>query len=233
MALRWAMFAGVEMTERKPLALDLFCKAGGASMGLHRAGFGVIGVDIEKQPRYPFAFIQADALMPPFDLSSFDFIWASPPCQDYSALKGLSTKERGRLIPAVRSMLKSSGAFYTIENVVGAELFDPICLCGSMFGLGVWRHRLFEMSVRPLFSPLCNHRLCPKPIDVTGTGGPFNGMRKTTGGGISRKPRDLAHAREAMGIDWMSRAELSQAIPPAYAEFIGNAAMNYIRARAA
>jgi DNA (cytosine-5)-methyltransferase 1 len=213
----------------RPLALDLFCKAGGASMGLYRAGFDVTGVDIEPQPNYPFRFVQGDALLRPIDLRSFDFIWASPPCQDYSALKRFSNKERGKLIPAVRAMLQDSGIPYVIENVVGSDLINPIRLCGSMFGLGVWRHRLFEMSHRPTLDPQCNHSACPKPIDVTGTGGPFKGIRKKSGGGISRKPNNLAHAREVMGIDWMSRKELSQAIPPAFAEYIGLAAMRVIR----
>lgn len=195
-------------------------------MGLYRAGFDVIGVDIEPQPNYPFKFVQADVLEPPFDLHQFDFIWASPPCQDYSTLKGLSIKPRGKLIPQVREMLKSSGVPFVIENVVGSELIDPVTLCGTMFGLGVWRHRLFEMSDRPMFQPICNHRLCPNPIDVTGTGGPFNGIRKKPGGGISRKPNNLAHAREVMGIDWMNRKELSQAIPPAYAQWIARHALN-------
>lgn len=197
-------------------------------MGLHRAGFDVVGVDIEPQPHYPFAFIQGDALNPPVDLTAFDFIWASPPCQDYSALKALSSHRRGKMIPVIRDALTKSGKPFAIENVVGSELRNPIRLCGTMFGLGVWRHRLFEMSNPPLLTPMCNHALCPEPIDVTGTGGPFNGVRKATGGGASRKPRNLAHAREVIGIDWMNRKELSQAVPPAYAEFIGRAAMKQI-----
>lgn len=209
----------------KPRALDLFCCAGGASMGLHRAGYDVTGLDILPQPRYPFRFVQGDALRPPFDLSSFDFIWASPPCQDYSALKGLSGSKRGRLIPEVREMLTASGRPFAIENVVGSELVNPIRLCGSMFGLGVWRHRLFELSNPIILVPQCQHPLAPEPIDVTGTGGPFHGVRKSTRGGISRKPRNLAHAREVMGINWMTRPELSQAIPPAFAEFIARAAL--------
>lgn len=202
-------------------ALDLFCGAGGATKGLQRAGFHVTGIDIKTQPRYcGDAFIQADALNPPVDLASFDFIWASPPCQDYFALKGLAGEKRGKLIPRVRDMLVASGVPFVIENVVGSELQNPIQLCGSMFGLGVWRHRLFETSPELLFVPQCHHGLCPKPIDVTGTGGPFNGIRKASGGGISRKPRNLSHARHVMGIEWMTRAELSQATPPAFAEFI-------------
>lgn len=207
----------------RPKALDLFCGAGGAGMGLHRAGFDVVGVDIRPQPRYPFAFVQGDATKPPFDLTAFDFIWASPPCQDYSALKGLTGAKRGKLIPDIREMLVASGRPFAIENVVGAELRNPIRLCGSMFGLGVWRHRLFEMSHPPILIPECQHPLAPEPIDVTGTGGPFNGERKSPGGGISRKPKNLEHAREVMGIDWMTRPELSQAIPPAFAEYVARA----------
>lgn len=210
----------------RPKALDLFCGAGGASVGLHRAGFDVTGVDIELQPHYPFLFVRGDALASPVDPSSFDFIWASPPCQDYSALKGLSNHKRGKLIPNVRAMLTDTGKPFAIENVVGSELIAPIRLCGSMFGLGVWRHRLFEISPPLLFVPFCQHYDVPEPIDVTGSGGPFNGTRKTAGGGISRKPNNLAHARAVMGIDWMNRAELSQAISPAYAEFIGRAVLS-------
>lgn len=200
--------------------LDLFCCAGGAAMGLHRAWSDaeIVGVDIKPQPRYPFTFVQGDAVIYPLD--GFDFIWASPPCQAYSALKGLVKEKRPMLVDVIRKRLEGSGVPWVIENVVGADLKNPVQLCGSMFGLGVWRHRRFEMSDPILLTPECHHHLCPEPVDVTGTGGPFNGIRKAPGGGISRKPKNLAHARAVMGIDWMTRPELSEAIPPAYSEYL-------------
>jgi DNA (cytosine-5)-methyltransferase 1 len=206
----------------RPRLLDLFCGGGGAAMGYHRAGFDVVGVDINPQPRYPFEFIQSDCLaLDPTFIASFDAVHASPPCQDYSSLKGLATTKRGKMIGPVREMLRASGAPWVIENVAGADLLNPVVLCGSSFGLGVWRHRKFETSFPIILAPQCAHALTPDPIDVTGTGGPFNGVRKTPGGGVSRKPRNLDHARDVMGIDWMNRRELSQAIPPAYTKFIG------------
>ena len=204
--------------------LDLFCGAGGAAMGYHQAGFDeIVGVDIKPQPHYPFTFVQADALDLPWfiRLADFDLIHTSPPCQSYSALKGLVADSRPALIEPTRRLLVQSGVPWVIENVVGAPLIDPIRLCGSMFGLGVRRHRLFEMSFDSGSSPTCRHELVPEPIDVTGTCGPFCGVRKTPGGGVSRKPQNVAHARAVMGIDWMTRKELSEAIPPTYTRYVG------------
>ena len=191
-------------------------------MGLHRAGFDVTGIDIKNQPRYPFRFVQADATNPPFDLREFDFIWASPPCQAHSTLRALHPAlEYACFIAATRAILKASGKPYVIENVVGAPLIDPVMLCGSSFCLNVRRHRLFESSIPMLLLPVCRHDLQPFPIDVSGTGGRQNKPRSKPNGGRGRKPINLAEARAAIGIDWMVRTEISQAIPPAYSEFIG------------
>lgn len=207
--------------------LDLFCGAGGAAEGYHRAGFTeIVGIDIAPQPNYPFEFWQMDVTewftweMGVAIAMTFDAIHASPPCQAYSTTKSLHTNEYPDLIEPTRNFLRPIlGRPWVIENVVGAPLKSPIKLCGSSFGLGVRRHRLFESNFA-LMSTGCRHDLQPEPIDVTGTGGP-GGKPRTNGGGLHRKPRNLAHAREVMGIDWMSRPELSEAVPPAFTEFIG------------
>lgn len=224
-------------------ALDLFCCAGGASMGLHRAGFEVVGVDIRPQPRYPFEFHQADALT--FPLDGFDFVWASPPCQAHTAMKTMhNAKKHVDLIPETRARLKASGIPYVIENVVGAPLIDPFMLCGTMFGLGVenadlQRHRIFETSFFMWGVPECQHG-ARATIGVYG-GHVRNRKRRTIGiygegARDSRRKFDKGvpdftadQGREAMGIDWMTLAELSQAIPPAYSEFIGRAAIDHIQ----
>jgi DNA (cytosine-5)-methyltransferase 1 len=197
-------------------ALDLFCCAGGASAGLVAAGFEVIGVDVEPQPEDPFTFVQADALSYP--LQGFDLIWASPPCQGFTAYKRRPEHVRPRpnLIPAVRHKLQEHGAPYIIENVEGARehLINPVMLCGSMFGLDVRRHRLFECSF-PVRQPPCQHELqTPRFPQATNR----KNLRSTVEVGVYRIP--LATQRAAMGIDWMSLQKLSQAIPPAFALYL-------------
>lgn len=230
--------------------LDLFSGAGGAAMGYYRAGFKeIVGVDIEPQPRYPFDFIQADALNPPVNLNDFDLIHASPPCQRFSTSRSFNKNRYGidwwdypDLLTPCREILK--GHKYIIENVPGAPLRIDVMLCGTMFGLGVFRHRWFELSIRGAtrkvslaasddtaaseadatpFAPIliltqpCNHNGTVKDRDyfcVVNNGG--LGMTSTP---YARK----AECATAMGIDWMTRKEMTQAIPPKYTEFIGKA----------
>lgn len=200
-----------------PKALDLFCCAGGAAVGLHRAGYEVTGWDIENQPHYPFAFVQRNAL--DADLTGYDLVWASPPCQAHSTLKHRTGKTYDCYIARIREKLKAWGGNYIIENVMGAPLINPVRLCGSAFGLQVRRHRIFESNV-PLVGVECRHDEQPEPIDVSGTGARRKGARLDGKGGNSRKPLNLKQAQEAMGMDWTDRKHLSQAIPPAYAEYL-------------
>lgn len=213
----------------RPLAYDLGCKAGGASVGLHRAGFRVIGVDKEPQPRYPYEFIQADALTHP--INDADFIWASPHCQGYTALRHApGTKGRPKQIQHFKNCMPK-GVLWAIENVEEAswDMQDPVTLCGSMFNLGaqgcrLQRHRLI-MTNFALTQPACAHDKRP----VIGVYGGHARRRASSAGG--RGTRDVwkgghkAAASEALGIDWMTLAELSEAVPPAYAEYVGRAAM--------
>jgi len=201
--------------------LDLFCGAGGAAMGLHRVfpNAEIVGVDNVFQKRYPFSFVHGDALT--FPLGGYDFYWASPPCQAHSRLRAINGKYYSDFIAPIRLRFEAevlSDKPTVIENVQGAPLVGPIRLCGSMFGLGVWRHRLFECSF-PVGQPECDHKNAPLPIDVTGTGGPCL-SRTTPGGGIHRKPKNMAEASRVMEIDWMTRKEITQAIPPAYSQYI-------------
>lgn len=213
---------------KRPLALDLFCCAGGAGKGLHDAGFDVVGVDIEPQPRYPFHFVQADALRPPFDLSEFDLIWASPPCQAHTAMRTMhNARKHVDLIPETRAMLRASGRLYIIENVMGAPLENPVTLCGTMFGLGVdgaelRRHRQFETNFF-VMAPACNHGIRRDTIGVYG-GHVRNRRRRPLSAHRGVADFSIDDGKAAMGIDWMTLGEMSQSIPPAYAEFLGRAA---------
>ncbi len=209
----------------RPRLLDLFCGAGGAGMGYHRSGFDVVGVDINPQPHYPFEFHQADALT--FPLDGFDAIHASPPCQAWSTASGRGRKvdpdRYPRLIEPTRDRLARAGVPYVIENVAGTPLRNPIRLCGSSFGLDLQRHRLFELGgFYPLFVPQCAHHWQTRRFRS------LDGKRK--GGYLARVVGVHGHVNyageaelrnRAMGIDWMAQDELTQAIPPAYTQWIG------------
>lgn len=203
----------------KPRLLDLFCGAGGAAMGYARAGFELEGVDIAPQPNYPFQFVQMDALrllerLPLWD-QQYDAIHASPPYQRWSAMTncrpGLAA-EYAALIEATRELVEETGLPYVIENVPGAPLKSPVVLCGRMFGLDLYRHRLFESNM-PLSAPA--HPTHDVPASRAGHWQP--GTIMSVAGHVA----PIAEAKRAMGIGWMNRAELGESIPPAYTEWIG------------
>lgn len=202
--------------------LDLFSGAGGAAMGYHATfpNVEIVGVDIEPQPRYPFTFIQGDALDPPVDLNDFDLIHASPPCQEYSITRHSHNVEYPKLIEPVRELL--TGHEYVIENVVGAPLATGPALdgrfgatvCGSMFGKRIHRHRIFETSF-PLQSGWCN--LKGRAINV------YNGPQRKKWEETAKaegfgSPTDLY--RHEMEVDWMTQNEALEAIPPQYTAWI-------------
>lgn len=227
----------------RPKLLDLYCCAGGAAMGYHRAGFDVYGVDIVDQPRYPFPFRRGDALITMhrllngapcrfidldgatkvLKLSDFEAIHASPPCQSRTTMSNRYPEARAKhpqLIAPTRELLTKTGLPYVIENVGGArgDLIDPLVLDGSMFGLGVNRPRLFESSV-----PLARALRRPQPSVVGVYGKHHDGRRlwTRTDGTVLRAAASVDEGREAMGMPWASWHERTEAIPPAYTEFIG------------
>ena len=235
----------------RPRLLDTFCKAGGATKGYQRAGFYVVGVDVEPQPNYcGDEFIQADALnlLECWDVHDGDCwpeigpvaaIHASPPCPRYSVLRHANVtkgSDHPDLVGRTRELLEATGLPWVMENVPGAPMSATVVLCGSMFGLGsgdryLQRHRLFEASFGML-QPTCAHR--GEAIGVYG-GGPTgrytfeNGIRKGLKGRRGGYQGRMDERREAMGIDWMTSQELNNAIPPAYTEFIGTQLLNHLK----
>jgi DNA (cytosine-5)-methyltransferase 1 len=209
----------------RPRLLDLFCCAGGAAMGYSRAGFEVVGVDLRPQPRYPFEFHQGDALAFLAEHGrEFDAVHASPPCHDHSALSSRSGKDgTGWLLDATRQAL-APHPVTVIENTPGAEMRADLTLCGGMFGLRTYRHRWFEITGPLMLTtpPHPRHRIRTSTkkrracwdagmhVSVTGDVGTYVG-------------------RLAMGIDWMTGDELSQAIPPVYTEYIGAQPIAYLQ----
>lgn len=203
--------------------LDLFCGAGGCAVGYYRAGFhDITGIDINPQPRYPYHFIQADALEYLAEHGhEYDFIHASPPCQFYSNMTPTAYKaNHADLIDQTRQALEATGKPYAIENVAGARqrLVNPIMLCGTMFGLNVWRHRYFEIWPEQFFLlPPCQH--VGNPVLITGV---------TRLAGKKRVENSADECRAASGLDWMTRKEMDEAIPPAYTQYIGEQLMRLI-----
>jgi len=196
-------------------------------MGYYRAGFDVVGVDIEPQPHYPFTFYQLDAMT--FPLDGFDAIHASPPCQKFTAYR-----RRGAgvgdgypdLVAPVRERLERSGSPWVMENVARSPVRPLVHLCGSSFGLDVQRHRWFETNV-PMMSPPCVHGIW-KPRFPCATN--RTNLRRTVEIGVWRIPLPIQQA--AMGVDWMTLDELTEAIPPAYTEYIGGQLLEALEAAA-
>lgn len=225
----------------RPVLIDLFCKAGGAAEGYYRAGFDVIGVDHDPQPNYPrhCQFIQADvwALTPQFFMGA-DAVHASPECQGYTSMRhAKGAKGRPREIGRARAMLAALGLPYVIENVEQAkvDMIEPIRLCGSMFGLGAQghyleRHRLFESNIAISAPGPCAHK---KPV-IGIYGGHARNRAAKHGGRGTRDVWEGGHnaaASQALGIDWMTLDELSEAIPPAFTEHLGHQLLAHIQAQ--
>jgi DNA (cytosine-5)-methyltransferase 1 len=211
---------------RRLRLLDLYCCQGGASKGYDAAGFEVTGVDIDPQPRYPFTFVQGDAIAYLREHGhEYDAVAASPPCQASTVCQRIQGREHPRLIAPTRDALIASGRPWIIENVEGAlpELRDPVTLCGAMFGLRTYRHRLFETSGFAL--PVPEHPAHLAPIAKMGRPVPSGHFGHYVGNfsGVEAARRD-------MGMPWANRDGLREAIPPAYSEWIGAALMAGLRA---
>lgn len=225
----------------RPLLLDLFCGAGGAAMGYHRGGFDVLGIDLEPQPRYPFPFIRGDALewlaTASFgELAAYAAIHASPPCQAYS-VAAHNRRESGAtypdLIAATRAALEATGLPWIIENVPRSPLRADFVLCGCMFGRPyLQRERWFETSWHGFdLRPRCYH--ATPALSVTGDGtASGNGQRERVTRSLGRSPT-VADARAAMGIEWMTDAEMALAIPPDYTEHLAPYLLERIAAKRA
>jgi len=216
-----------------PRLLDLYSGCGGAAVGYHRAGFEVVGVDVAPMPRYPFEFHQGDVLEFLAEHGhEFDAIHASPPCQASSTLTKGTNQGRiyPQLIPATRELLDASGKPYLIENVQGADIRCDAMLCGEMFGLGVIRHRLFEVAGFTVEAPA--H--VPHRGRVAGMrhGQWFEGRYFAVYGDGGGKGT-VAQWQQAMGIDWTDvRTEIAQAIPPAFTEHLGAQSLTALNAGA-
>lgn len=202
--------------------LDLFCGAGGAGYGYHLAGFEVTGVDIANQKHYPLEFIQSDAIEYVKKYGHlYDAIHASPPCQAYSATRSIRNNDHEDMIDEVREALIATGKPFIIENVPNSPLIDPVQLCGTMFNLETYRHRLFETNWKldepdhpKHIAPLNNMGRLPKEGEFMHVVGNFVGAEK---------------GRQVMEMPWAPRRGLSQAIPPSYTNYIGKELMKQLK----
>ena len=203
--------------------LDLFCGAGGASMGLHKAGFDVIGVDIAEQPEYPFDFIQSDATQY-IDFDDYDLIWASPPCQAYCYGSEKAKNKHPKLIEVIRKLLLSINKPFIIENIPTAPIRKDLMLCGEMFGLKVIRHRIFEIN--GFFVKQPNHIKHKGTIADGFYYGVYTGGKCGCWGNNEKRKKvkvgSIKDWQTAMGINWITdKKMLAEAIPPAYSKYIG------------
>lgn len=243
----------------RPKVLDLYCCAGGAGMGYHRAGFDVYGVDLDPQPNYPFAFRQDSALtvledllageklafvhpdgtVEELGLTDFALVHASPPCQAFSATKALHTNTHPDLIVPTRVLLRATGLPFIMENVVGAPLEDPLLLCGTEFRLrardvdGVElklvRHRLFETNLPLKRRGKCDHDRSVLTASVYGAGGGWTPEHRDS---AKRRGGYVPHTdvcRQLLGVDWTSKHELSQVVPPAFTEHLGAQVLEHLK----
>lgn len=220
---------------KRPKGLDLFCGAGGAAMGYHRAGFDMVGVDINPQPHYPFEFHQADwAEYLARHWREYNFIHASPPCQAYSGMRRITLSRFGvapehpDLIPAVREALQSTGTPFVIENVQGAPMHTQLILCGASMGLPhLARHRHFESNILLMSGPPCRHMRNAYTIGIYGDR-PDGRRVSYPQHRLVRVAQSLDEARQEMGVDWMDWGEITQAVPPVYTHFIGDQVMQFL-----
>lgn len=235
----------------KPKLLDLFCGAGGAGTGYSRAGFDVYGVDIDPQPNYTFAFRQADAVALLADLvaggtvrfgdetlrlEDFAAIHASPPCQSYLNLGAVNralgrTYDHPDLVAVTRDLLTDSGLPFVIENVEGSPLESPVRICGTGLNQPIRRHRLFESNLALRGIP-CQHKRYTEPKYWTGWR-PNGEHRLSTVVQVYGNAGGREHWSSAMGIDWMTHKEMSEAIPPSYSEYVGHQLMMHVMVSAA